>query len=386
MAAAPGGILCVGLDDGHVKACLCDQVSGAWRLVNWLVEQTPQAEQALCEAEAAGATVLPGMQWVLNTLGQFMGCDLQHAWLPARESHAATYRLDSVLLTASVRPPLKVWVITRTPLWLPQLEAAVHSQPAHVIGVTLLQGELPAWRLRQELRSGQPDLLLVCGGYEEEPEPAQGRNSTVSVLTECLALYQSPLQIVFAGQSALAPEFRAGIRVAGRFDPVAIPNIAPHPAYFRFGPLQEMLAAVHRAREVRGIGRRAMEAWGPGKFDLLSVSESFTRALRVWQGRRHPDTALHGVLESAHRRLHVLLPAAAHQPATVWHGMGSVLPAQLQDWPPVRLASGLGPASFPDSEMPVCEPRGFLPLIAPLFATDPAAAWSILTQDLLVEP
>ena len=389
MAAARGGILCVGIDDGHVKACLCDQVSGAWRLVNWLVEQTPLAERAQFEAEADRETVVPSIQWALNTLGQFMGCDLQHALLPqqqAHESSSAAYQLDRVLLTASASPPLTVWVMTLTPLWLPRLEEIVHSQRAHVIGVTLLQGNLPAWRLRQELLSSQPDLLLICGGYDGEPEKRQDRSSTVSLLTECLALYESPLQIVFAGQSEFAPELLEGIRAGGRFEPVAIPNISPHPEYFRFGPLQEVLAALQSAREVQGIGMDAAQTWGLEEVGLLSISESFTRALRVWQSRRHPDAELHGVLESAHRRLHVRLPAAADQPAAVWHGVGPGLPDQLKDWPPVGLASGLGPASFPRGEMPVCEPKGFLPLIAPLFAMDPAAGWSILTQDLLIEP
>ncbi len=389
MAAARGGILCVGIDDGHVKACLCDQVSGSWRLVNWLVEQTPLAERARFEAAAGRETVAPSIQWALNTLGQFMGCDLQHALLPPRPvpaSDSAAYQLGRVLLTASASPPLTVWVMTLTPLWLSKLEEVVHSQPAHVVGVTLLQGNLPAWRLRQELLSGQPDLLLICGGHDGEPEKGQGRSSTVSLLTECLALYESPLQIVFAGQSEFAPELLEGIRAGGRFAPVAIPNISPHPEYFRFGPLQEVLATLHRARESQRIGTGAAQAWGLEDIGLLSVSESFTRALRVWQSRRHPDAELHGVLESAHRRLHVRLPAATHQPAAVWHGVGPELPDQLQDWPPVGLASGLGPASFPRGEVPVCEPKGFLPLIAPLFAMDPAAGWSILTQDLLVEP
>ncbi len=389
MSEARGGILSVGIDDGHVKACLCDRVSGTWRLVNWLAEQIPPKEHTQGETATEGATIVSNLQWVLNTLGQFMGCDLQHALLPAPhalESDSAAYPLDRVLLTASPSPPLKVWIMTLTPLWLPQLEAAVHSQPAHVVGVTLLQGDLPAWRLRQELFSGQPDLLLVCGGYEGEPEPRQGRSSTVSLLTECLALYESPLQIVFAGQSAFASELLTPIRDAGRFDPIAIPNIAPYPEYFRFGPLQEALTALQGAREGQALDRDAAQAWGLEGIGLLSVSESFTRALRVWQGHRHPDAALHGVLASAHRRLHVLLPAAAHQPATIWHGGGEETPDQLQDWPPVGLASGLGPASFPRKETPVCEPKGFLPLMAPLFAMDPAAGWSILTEDLLVEP
>ena len=281
MAAARGGILCVGIDDGHVKACLCDQVSGAWRLVNWLVEQTPLAERAQFEAEADRETVVPSIQWALNTLGQFMGCDLQHALLPqqqAHESSSAAYQLDRVLLTASASPPLTVWVMTLTPLWLPRLEEIVHSQRAHVIGVTLLQGNLPAWRLRQELLSGQPDLLLICGGYDGEPEKRQDRSSTVSLLTECLALYESPLQIVFAGQSEFAPELLEGIRAGGRFEPVAIPNISPHPEYFRFGPLQEVLAALQSAREVQGIGMDAAQTWGLEEVGLLSISESFTRA------------------------------------------------------------------------------------------------------------
>ncbi len=389
MAAVQGGILCVGIDDGHVKACLCDQVSGSWRLVNWLVEQIPPAERAEAAVETERGTVVSSVQWVLNTLSQFTGCDLQSALLPqpqASASDSAAYRLDKVWLTASVNPPLTVWIMTLTPLWLPQLEEIVHGQSAHVVGVTLLQGDLPAWRLRQELLSGRPDLLLICGGYESEPEPGQGRSSPVSVLTECLALYENPLQIVFAGQSAGAAELLAGIRAAGRFEPVAIPNIAPHPAYFRFRPLQEALAALQHEREVRRLGMDAARTWGAAEIGLLSVSESFTRALRVWQSRRHPAAELHGVLASAHRRLHVLLPAAADQPAAVWHGVGPGVPEQLKHWPPVGLASGLGPAGFPRQEMPVCEPRGFLPLITPLLATDPAAGWSVLTRDLLVEP
>ena len=384
MAAKRGGILCVGIDDGHVKACLCDQVSGNWRLVTWLAEQTPLADRATFERTLEGDSVTASVHWTLNTLSQFMGCNLQHALLPRDETRGAEYQLEELLLTASARPPLRVWVMALTPLWVPRLEEVVHSLSAHVVGVTLLKEDMPAWRLRQELHSGRPDLLLICGGHDGASKMGHGIRSAIPLLAECLALYESSLQIIYAGQSEFGPEFQEAVRAAGMFDALLIPNIFPRPEYFRFNPLQDALKDIRGRREFQGIGKIAGRAWGLEAGDVKSVAESFTGGLRVWQGREQPGADLHGILESAGRRLHVLLPADVQKPTKIWHGMGPEPPDQLKDWPPVGLASGLGLSNFSGVEIPECDPKGFLPLIAPLFARDPAAAWSILTKDLLM--
>ena len=389
MATGKGGLLCVGIDDGHVKACLCDQVSRDWRLVSWLAEQTPLVDRSKFQSENKREAVSSIVLWVMDTLGQFMDCDMRHALLPkvqTSESGPVDYQLDRVLLTACVGPPLKVWVLTLSPLWLPMLEEAIHAQSAHVVGVTLLQSDLPAWRLREEMRNAQPHLLLICGGYEGEPENKNGESPMISLLTECLALYENPLQIIYAGQSALTQNLRAAFQSTGKFDPITIPNISPQPEYLRFGPLQEALSDLQDQRDIQEYGKDAALAWGQGEGGPQSVSASFIGGLRVWQGRTQPNEILHGLLESAGRRLHVLLPANAKEPAMTWHCVGKELPDQLKEWPPVGLVSGMGPSSFSSGKKPVLEPKGFLPLIAPLFARDPAAAWSILTQDLLVDP
>lgn len=389
MAVEKGGILCIGIDDSHVKACLCQQVSGDWRLASWLEEQTPLLDRAQFLTQGERRTVSSHVLWAMETLGHFLGCDLQRALLPAlraKESHAAQFKLDRILVTASLSAPLKVWVLALTSLALDDLKAAIHGQGAHVIGVTLLGESLPAWRLRMEITKAQPDLLLICGGYDGGFEHRIGSDFLIPLLHECLESYESPLQVIYAGRSEIAEDFQATLSAVGRIKPISIPNISPHPEYFRFGPLQEALAAWQEERDLQDFNELATHAWGLEETGMPTMAESFTGGLRVWQGHSRPRERLHGVLQSAGRRLHVLLPANTDDSALIWHALGEELPDQLKDWPPVGLASGLSPSSFSGKEMPILDPNGFLPLIAPLFAMEPEAAWSVLTQDLLVMP
>lgn len=380
------GLLCVGMDDVYVKACLCDRVAGQWRLISWLDEQTPWADRSELRIDAGQDRLTSKIRWAADVLGQFLGCDLGSA-LPTSESDQADaartdYVLDQVLLTVNPLPPLRVWAWLLTPLPLPAVEDALHASESYLAGVSLLDPHAPPWRLRQDLALGHPDLLLICGGYDAETGLVPDLAPIARLLGACLEQMDASLPVMYAGSDRYAQAFAEALQQSGRNDHlIAVRNVAPHPAYVQGEPLRAALREHDRRRMQAAWTENETRTWWRGSVPPRTQGENFVCSLRVWQGQCRPDVPVHGLLRSGTGDLHALLPAQAEDPIALYRGtVNGPLPL---DWPPVHLISGGADPTAAGAAEAVRDPHGFMPLIAPLFDVNPEAAWSVLSRDLL---
>lgn len=380
------GILCVGMDDVYVKACLCDRVAGQWRLISWLDEQTPWADRSELRIDVGQGRLTPKIRWAADALSQFLGCDLWSA-LPLADADRADatrtdYALEQVLLTVNLLPPLRVWAWLPTPLHLPAVEDALHASESYLAGVSLFDPHASPWRLRQDLALSHPDLLLICGGYDADTGLVPDLAPVARLLGACLEQMDASLTVMYAGSDRFAQAFAETLPQSGRSDPlIAVRNVAPHPAYVQGEPLRSALRAHGQRRVQAALTEDETRMWWRGSVAPRTQGENFVRSLRVWQGQCRPAVPVHGLLRSGTGDLHALLPAQEEDPVALYRGTANG-PLPL-DWPPVHLISGWADPTAEGAAEAVREPHGFMPLIAPLFDVNPEAAWSILSRDLL---
>lgn len=370
------GTLCLAFDDQCARAALCDVAGGEWRLAAWLQEHEQRADPA------ASGFLTDRVTAALRELGRALGCHLQ--WSGSSSGGAGdgpAYRLGALHLTGCLTPPLRVWLLTPTPLHWLTLQQTIHGLHAHTVGETPVWEAPDVWELHQALSGTRPDVLLVTAGYETASEEPSLHLRMESLLSALLELQDSPLRIWLAASAEGNTALRSAVPPRDFLDVTVLPNATPGPELARTGPLRRQLTALLLERETAAIGNGAARDWGLHDGRLPPLARTFLEFLRQWHARRQPERPLHAVHASGGRRLHVLLTAIPDQHATVWHGSGRAVPAHVLAWPSPTLTSGLPAVEWaPDA---VREPKGLLPAVAPLLVEDPAGTWSLLNRDLL---
>ena len=138
-------ILALGVDVSHVRGCLLENVSGTYRLAAW--QSTPRREKA-------GLDDLAGE--LLRQMGQRLHRTLWHSRermpITTSEDPVRQPPLGQVVVTASPRPHVRVWLagLTPTQSMAAALDAMVGS-PAQVIGQTAYMADLQVGPLTDSL-------------------------------------------------------------------------------------------------------------------------------------------------------------------------------------------------------------------------------------------
>ena len=378
-------LLCVGIDHKYVKACLCDQVSGQWRLIAWLNEQAPVAMTDDLQIEVEPTVVTSKVRWAAATLGRFLDHDLLLNLPPqsADGQRSAPYSVERVLLTVSPLAPSRVWVMALTPLWLSLLEDLIQSVEAHLVGVTICDHRMNSLLCSRDLALAAPDLIVVCGGYDIDGSTPPTLGLMAQVLGDSLHEH-GPVPVIYAGSAQGSREFAHVLQTQiANLELTVVENIVPQPDLFRGDSLHATLLEFCYRTSQNSLGEE-IRNWSPSGSDWGSHSVNFLRVLQLWQAQFQPGSPVHGVHYSGDNRVHVLLNGSGPDSVQTAHGSSVYQPDAVSQWPEPLVVSGII-AFQSDSQLGcVNDPRGFMPLLAPMFDIHPEAAWSILTQELLV--
>ncbi len=378
-------LLCVGIDHRYVKACLCDQVAGQWRLVAWLNEQAPAPSTSDLQIDVEPTLVTSRVHWAASTLGRFLDHDLLQALSPAsRDRSPAVYAVEQVLLTVSPLPPRRVWVMALTPLWLSVLEDLIQSLEAHLVGVTLCDHRLNALVCSRDLALAAPDLVIVCGGYDISATVRQTLDWAAQVLADSLN-ESGPVPVIYAGSRQASASFAQILQtqVTG-VELTVVDNVVPRPEYIQGDPLHAALHEFCIRTAHSAISDEDVQTWLAPSTGWGSHSMNFIRVLQLWQSCSRPGQRVHGVYHAGGNRLHVLLDDTGAGSIQTAHASGAHQPDAVNQWPaPVIVSGRLGFHITLHADC-VYDPRGFMPLLAPMHDLVPEAIEPILDQDLLV--
>ncbi len=374
-----GPFLCVGIDHAYVRACLCDRVAGQWRLIAWLNEQAPVVSADDLHIEVEPSLVTSRIRWAAATLGRFLEHDLLPD--PDQTQHATAYTVERTLLTVTPLPPRRIWVMALTPLWLSVLEDLIQSVEAHLIGVTIWDHRMNSLVCSRDLALACPDLIVVCGGYDMARIPLRSLGTMAQALADNMNEH-GLLPVVYAGSREVSREFADILRTrVPNLDLTVVANLVPQPDFIQGDPLHTALHEFCIRTAQNAVTATDSRAWLAPGAGWGSHSVHFMRMLQLWQARYRSALPVHGIHYSGGNRIHVLLDGAGS--VQIAHTHGLYQPDAVQSWPQPMVVSGQ--ATFQGQADPNCvyDPRGFMPLLAPMYDIDPTAVGSILAQDLL---
>jgi hypothetical protein len=379
--AAAQRLLALSAELAGTRACLIEPVGGVHRLVGWL------------NLARAGEVMMPlQMAETCRRLGQRLGCALwdEELSMPFMRS-INPVRFPPVQLvstTISPRGPVRVFLAClSSDLSGAAARAAIAASPAMVVGEVVYDIELDVASVAHMLGNGQPEVLVIAGGFDRSGEETQA-----ALLGLCRTVAQAVARqprstrpvIVFAGSTAVVervpPIFR--LTESGLAIEMA-ENVLPEPGLVRRAALARVLTYQYWRLTQRIIGFKEMARWVTSPGQPVTVETSFIQMVQAW-AYHHNLPWVHGLCVGPAWWLHVWAGSGA-QGAQVLFTEPGARPDALDEWPPLTLVSGEWPTSL--WERPAgawWDRRGLAPAVAALGQVAPRAMMDVLQHDLLV--
>ena len=387
-AGSGGTILALGVEVERLTACVLEPVDGLYRLAAWRV------------ATGRDQRPLPAQ---VHDLCRQLGGRLQRTLWDERRSGPLTHSpdpvryppIEQVVVTASPRPRLRVWLAGLTEHnSLAAAQTALESAQAQWTGSTCLEARLDPATLAQELDAARPEALALTGGYDS---PDARTHAPVRLLASRIAaaLHMMPEHarpdVLYAGNAYALPAVTALLEQAVERRIHSVENVLPAPGHVREQPLAAALNALYMEKSKRMQGFARLAEWNSGAQPILAMEDAFTRLVSLWmelQGLRE----LHALYAGTDRWLYVWADAETNTVQTRCTGPRVALPDDAgrpfhkQAWqPPLRLVSGPLPDTFVLPAGVIWhDAEGLAPIVAAAGRTAPAAALHALTHDLLI--
>ncbi len=188
-------------------------------------------------------------------------------------------------------------------------------------------------------------------------------------LNEC-----GPLPVIYAGSQLAAASFAQTLQTqVASLELTVVDNIVPQPDYIQGDSLHAALQEFCTRTSQSAVRDEDVQAWLPPSAGWGSHSTNFIRVLQLWQARNKPGRPVHGVYHSGGNRVHVLLDDTGSGAVQTAHASGAHQPDAVNLWPaPVVVSGRMGFHASPQHDC-VYDPRGFMPLLAPLYDIAPEA-------------
>lgn len=379
-ASIPGTFLALGVDARLVRACLLEPVGGRHRLIHWM--DAPRDGERPLATQMAQLCQRMGGQMGRTLWDASQNAPFWRSADPVREPP-----ITGVFATLGLRSPLRIWLAGLSQeRSLAVARQAVQRSLVTICGTTCMESQIDVNALNQSLLSAQPQVLVICGGYEDATDRAQEALRRLCALLGSVLRHLPPAQqpfCIYAGNSAAAQEAERILRVvAGSIHFDAVANVHPTPAATHVTPLWRTLHEYswHLCRRTSEYMHLAHWLAPPAQVALLHIA--FAQAVQAWRlHRSQPE--LHGIYADEMGWLHVWASAQSEGVQTFFSPRGGATPA-LDGWPPVQLVSGLG--ALPEAEsIRWRDPLGLLPVVTPVGQADPVAMLDVFGADLLGE-
>ncbi len=379
LIADEGSILALGVDSVSVRACLLEMVSGTCRLAGW--------RQAARHSSSA-------LDIQMGDLLEQLGSRLQRRLWNGKDAVPLTLSDEStsypplaqVAAVTSPRTHVRVWLAGLTATQsLAAAEETLRSCPAEVVGQTLHSADLQIGPLASVVDRADVDLLLLIGGYDYAGADALQPLYELARVFSAVLARTPPAQrpyVIFGG-NRFAAEGVAGIfQAAGAGSIETIANVRPAPGILLPAPLVQAVNYVYWRLCRRTEGMRELSRWVTAPGHIGTIESSFAQLVQVWlEVNDLPE--LHGLLCSHAWWLHV----------TARQGQGGLhlryvvpgtRPADMGEWPPLRLVSGEWPAHLWPQPPGAWWDRGAMaPLVAAVGQVAPSAMLQVLRADIL---
>lgn len=375
----PGSVLALGVEVHRLTACLLEPVRNQYRLAAWWIApsglQRSVAEQIEAMCRHFGRRIQRRL-WHRDRAAPFTVSPNPVAHPP----------LQHVVIAASPRPPLRVWIAGITEHnSLAAGVGALEASQVDVVGRTSLGSESEALSLAHDLNASRPEALVITGGYDShmpDPQPA------VLLLAQKLASALRDLpddavpEIIFAGNRFAYREVAAILQAARRCSISRVENVLPAPGQAHVQELSQAANGLYWQKCCRMRGFSLLEEWNTAPVPIMTVESSFARLVQIWM-QLNDLTGLHGVYRGRDRQLHVWADAGSDRILARFTTPGAYA-TEDSYWPPVRLVSGPsdGDNGLPDSVL-WWDASGLSPVVAAAAHVSPQAAVDVLRADLL---
>jgi len=155
-----GSLLTVGVEAHQVHACLVESVGPAYRLAGWSTVQND-------EFFIVGQQVSRACRQLGERLGRVLWDDDQDTPVYQSQDAVRYPPLQYVSAAATSRPRLRVWLAgLSSTISMAAARQALRSSPIQIVGTTHLEADLDGSDLADELIDGQPDVMVIVGGYD----------------------------------------------------------------------------------------------------------------------------------------------------------------------------------------------------------------------------
>ncbi|HHY55472.1 MAG TPA: hypothetical protein GYA08_08545 [Chloroflexi bacterium] len=378
-ANVTGSILALGVELGAMRACLLEDVGGAYRVAAW--HALPRRSDV-----SLAAIGLDLCRQMGERLGRSLLDDAEAAPRILSDDEVRVPPLQHIAIAASPRPHVRVWLAG---LSLTQSMAAAYAaltgSPAHVIGYTVLGADLNTTALTDALVTTAPDLLVIVGGFDD-PDPATHQapvelGRSMGQALSRLAPAQRPV-VVYAGNRWAAPHVAEAVQTSGGGSVEAVANVQPAPGVLQKSALARACTFHYWRLSRRTAGFRELSRWVTPPGHITSQESAFAQLVQAWM-ELHGLPALHGLYCAPAWWLHVW--AQRGQPGLHMHYCEpQTRPAALDGWPPLQLVSGEWPAAlWPQPEIFWLDRSGMTPFVAAVGQMTPQAMLQVLRTDLL---
>lgn len=381
--AAPGDsetILTLGADAAGVRVCLLEPVGGCYRLI--IEGQLERGEAATLHEAVARVCQRMGAQigrrlWDTSTQTPFV-----QSADPVREPP-----IGQVTAALSLSSPMRVWLAgLSSARSLAVARRAVLTAPSTIVGETVFTGQMDVEQLRNDLLAAQPQILVICGGYESATPTTQEALWHLCTLFASVLGHLPPQQqpiCLYAGNRGAAEHAAHIIDGAGgenRF--VVVDNVHPAPNVVNLSALSSALyqqyeRSCRRTPEYTQLSRLLLS---PAR--LVSLEVAFAQMVHAWMVyQKLPE--LHGVFRRLSGRMHVWASQQT-QEVQIAFGPPGALSATVAHWPPVQLVCGAGvstESAFVDARWR--DEEGLAPIVASAGHIAPTAMIQVLEADLL---
>ena len=374
-----GSILAVGVELNNMRACLLENVGGAYRLAAW---------QALPRRSESSLTTT-GVD-LCRRLGESIDRSLvdEAALTPliTSEESGRVPPLEHVTVAASPRPHVRVWIaglsLTQS---MDAARDALTGCPAHIIGYTVLAADVNTTGLTDTMTVTMPDLVVIAGGFDDsDPATHQALVELGRLMGQVLARL-APAQrpaVIYAGNRWAAPHVAEAVQAAGGGAVEAVANVQPAPGVVHKAALAQACNFHYWRLSRRTAGFRELSRWVTTPGHIVSQEAAFAQLVQAWM-------EIHGLAE-----LHALYCAPAWW-MHVWAGRTQfgfnlryvepqTRPAELNGWPALQLVSGEWPETlWPRPELCWWDRSAMAPFVAAVGQIAPQAMVQVMRTDLL---
>jgi hypothetical protein len=375
--ANPGAILALGVDIAVVRAALLENVNGHYRLAAWQ-HQPFRADVGVADQCAALLSVLSEQQG-RQLLDRARGVP----WL-SQEDPIRRPPLAQVTVTASPRAAVRIWLVGLARASIAAARQVLGDCPAQVVGVTQYAADLTTPALRAALTGGQPDMLVVVGGYDDGAaalQPLLDLCRTTGAVLARTAPAQRP-GVVFAGSRGAAAQAVELLQGGHSGTVETVENVHPAPDLMQHTGLAQAVNS-YFARLCRRVdGMRELGRWVTSPGRLLAQEAAFSRMVRTWT-ELHQLPHLHALYTGPTWWLHVWVQQG--QAGARWRYVEpGQRPERFAGWPPLQLVSGHWPTDlWPRPSRFWWDRSGMAPMVATVGQVAPQAMMQVLQTDLL---